>query len=113
MWQKHLKRNEEASKNETGTGEKASEGTNKPSSLGASVAAVVPSTPKRLFGSLLEGKSESARLEEELMTSRLAEVECQAELKAQNLKVMELETQVRSKISRSGELKIFYLPYFT
>ena len=94
MWQKHLKRNEEASKNETGTGEKASEGANKPSSLGASVAAVVPSTPKRLFGSLLEGKSESARLEEELMTSRLAEVECQAELKAQNLKVMELETQV-------------------
>ena len=95
MWQKHLKRNEEAIKNETGTGEKANDGASKPSSLGASLAAVAPSTPKRLFGSLLEGKSESARLEEELMTSRLTEVECQAELKAQNLKVMELETQVR------------------
>ena len=30
----------------------------------------VPSTPKKLLGSLLEGKSEAARLEEELMTSR-------------------------------------------
>ncbi len=53
-----------------------------------------PSTPKKLFGSLLEGKSEAARLEEELMTARLTEVESQAELKDQRLKVMDLETHV-------------------
>ena len=93
MCQKHLKRNEDASKNDSGAGEKSNDGGSK--SLGASVAAVVPSTPKRLFGSLLEGKSESSRLEEELMTSRLSEVESQAELKDQRLKVMELETQVK------------------
>ena len=34
------------------------------------------------------------KLEEELMTLRIAEVESQAELKDQRLKVMELETQV-------------------
>ena len=95
MWQKHLKRSEDASKNDSGAGEKSNDGGSKPTSLGASVAAVVPSTPKRLFGSLLEGKSESSRLEEELMTSRLSEVESQAELKDQRLKVMELETQVK------------------
>ena len=94
MWQKHLKRSEETSKNDQGASDKSNEGGSKASSLGASVAAVVPSTPKRLFGSLLEGKSETSRLEEELMTSRLAEVESQAELKHQRLKVMELETQV-------------------
>ena len=95
MWQKHLKRNGEASKNDPAAGDKSNEGGSKTISLGASVAAVVPSTPKRLLGSLLEGKSESARLEEELMTSRLSEVESQAELKDQRLKVMELETQVQ------------------
>jgi hypothetical protein len=42
----------------------------------------------------LEGKSEAARLEEELMTARLTEVESQAELKDQRLKVMDLETHV-------------------
>ena len=57
-------------------------------------AGEVPSTPKKLFGSLLEGKSEAARLEEELMTARLTEVESQAELKDQRLKVMDLETHV-------------------
>ena len=57
---------------------------------------VVPSTPKKLLGSFLEGnKSETARLEEELMTARLIEVENEAELQASRLKVMELETQVR------------------
>ena len=94
MWQKHLKRNEETSKTEGGSGTRTNEGSNVTSSLGASVASVVPNTPKRLLGSLLEGKSESAKLEEALMTSRLAEVESQAELKDQRLKVMELETQV-------------------
>ena len=94
MWQKHLKRNAEASKTDAGSGTRTNEGSTVTSSLGASVASVVPNTPKRLLGSLLEGKSESARLEEALMTSRLAEVESQAELKDQRLKVMELETQV-------------------
>ena len=95
MWQKHLKRNEDAMKNDTGAGDKSNDGGSKATSLGASVASVVPSTPKRLFGALLEGKSESSRLEEELMTARLSEVESQAELKDQRLKVMELETQVK------------------
>jgi hypothetical protein len=75
MWQKHLKRSE-AAKLEAGE--------------------APPSTPKKLFGSLLEGKSEAARLEEELMTARLTEVESQAELKDQRLKVMDLETHVRN-----------------
>jgi len=93
MWQKHLKRSEDTAKNDQGAGDKSSEGGSNFSSLGASVAAVVPSTPKRLFNSLIEGKSDTSRLEEELMTSRLAEVQSQAELKHQRLKVMELETQ--------------------
>ena len=77
-------------------------GSSGPSSVNSSVAAsAVPSTPKRLLGSLLStdsakaaAEAESARLEEELMTLRIAEVESQAELKDQRLKVMELETQV-------------------
>lgn len=79
MWKKHLSQRSEADNSGNTT------------SLSASV---VPSTPKRLFGSLLEGKSEAARLEEELMSARLAEVESDAELKDTRLKVMELETQV-------------------
>merc|ERR1719186_303499 len=79
MWIKHLKRSE--SQNETPE---------------------VPSTPKKLLGSLLEGKAESARLEEELMSTRLREVEGLAELKELRLKVMELETQ--NKVS-SNQLK--------
>merc|ERR1711923_494142 len=46
IWHKHLKRSENA-----GT------------------EAEVPSTPKKLLGSFLEGKSEVAKLEEELMTA--------------------------------------------
>ena len=81
MWKKHLQQRSEA--------EAASA-----ASTGSSAAAV-PSTPKKLLGSFLEnGKSEVARLEEELMTARLVEVENEAELKASRLKVMELETQV-------------------
>ena len=61
----------------------------------SSEVAEVPSTPKKLLGSLLEGgKSETGRLEEELMSTRLREVEGLAELKELRLKVMELETQV-------------------
>jgi len=70
MWQKHLKRAESPKEPE------------------------IPSTPKKLLGSLLEGnKSEATRLEEELMTSRLKEVEAMGEVKELRLKVMDLETQ--------------------
>ena len=55
----------------------------------------MPSTPKKLLGSLLEGKSDAAKLEEELMSTRLREVEGMAELKELRLKVMDLETQVK------------------
>merc|ERR550532_2194973 len=51
------------------------------------------SAPKKLLGGLLEGKGEVNRLEEELMTSRLREVEGMAELKELRLKVMDLEGQ--------------------
>ena len=85
MWQKHLKRSESES------------GAN---GDGPSVS-VAPSTPKKLLGSLLDAggasKTETARLEEELMTARVGEVNSQAELKESRLKVMELETQVRLK----------------
>jgi len=84
MWQKHLKRAESPKEGE-----------------------VPPSTPKKLLGSLLEGgKSEAARLEEELMTSRLKEVECMSELKEIRLKVMDLETQREvwnNQVKRQGE----------
>ena len=84
MWKKHLQQRSE--------------------SESESASAVVPSTPKKLLGSLLEnGKSEVARLEEELMTARLIEVESQAELKDTRLKIMELETQVcRNKVMDLG-----------
>ena len=78
MWKKHLNQRGGAD----GSGE------------AGSAASAVPSTPKKLLGSFLEGKSEVARLEEELMTARLVEVENEAELKDSRLKVMELETQV-------------------
>ena len=82
MWKKHLQQKSE-SDNTTVDG-------------ALQTTSVVPSTPKKLLGSFLEGnKSETARLEEELMTARLIEVENEAELQASRLKVMELETQVR------------------
>eukprot|EP00090_Calanus_glacialis_P009131 TRINITY_DN174_c0_g1_i2.p1 TRINITY_DN174_c0_g1~~TRINITY_DN174_c0_g1_i2.p1 ORF type:complete len:832 (-),score=235.75 TRINITY_DN174_c0_g1_i2:254-2749(-) len=83
MWQKHLKRSENPS-----------------------AQSEVPSTPKKLLGSLLEGKSDAARLEEELMTSRLREVEGMAELKELRLKVMELETKthvIHNQLKRRSE----------
>jgi len=73
---------------------------------GAATPAEVPSTPKKLLGSLLEGKGEAGRLEEELMSSRLREVEGMAELKELRLKVMELETQtqvVNNQLKRQSE----------
>ena len=66
----------------------------------------MPSTPKKLLGSLLEGKSEVSKLEEEVMSSRLKEVEAMAELKDLRLKVMDLETQTHvyhNQLSRKGE----------
>ena len=95
MWQKHLAQRSEADN----SGAAASAG-----------ASVVPSTPKKLLGSLLEGKSEVARLEDELMTARLAEVESQAEVKDTRLKIMELETQVNSSFcAPSVKHGIFFL----
>ena len=95
MWKKHLQQRTEAEK-----------ATPEPST---STVSVVPSTPKKLLGSLLEGnamKSEAARLEEELMTARLTEVENEAELQSSRLKVMELETQnqvIANQLKRQGE----------
>lgn len=56
------------------------------------------STPKKLLSGLWEasGKShEQQKLEEELMTTRIREIETLTELKELRLKVMELETQVQ------------------
>merc|ERR1712241_59283 len=89
MWKKHLQQRSEGS-----------------DSAANPSASAVPSTPKKLLGSFLEGKSEVARLEEELMTARLVEVENEAELKASRLKVMELETQnqvIVNQLKRQGE----------
>ena len=72
----------------------------------SSEVAEVPSTPKKLLGSLLEGKSEVSKLEEEVMSSRLKEVEAMAELKDLRLKVMDLETQTHvyhNQLKRQGE----------
>ena len=100
MWQRHLKRKEEEDEKN-----RKKEEENAPP----------PSTPKKLLGSLLEGSGKGAevsRLEEELMTARMSEVDSQAELKESRLKVMELETQVRLLLSHqlSTELNclIFY-----
>lgn len=95
MWQKHLNRDKDGENSEG------------PSSLTVTNA---PSTPKKLLGSLLEAggaKSETvARLEEELMTAKMVEVDSQAELKEQRLKVMELETQnqvIANQLKRQKE----------
>merc|ERR1711884_567755 len=93
MWKKHLQQKSE-SDNTTVDG-------------ALQTTSVVPSTPKKLLGSFLEGnKSETARLEEELMTARLIEVENEAELQASRPKVMELETQnqvIANQLKRQAE----------
>merc|ERR1711899_462142 len=89
MWKKHLQQRSETDTAST-----------------SSMASATPSTPKKLLGSFLEGKSEVERLEEELMTARLMEVKNEAELKASGLKVMELETQnqvIVNQLKRQGE----------
>lgn len=53
------------------------------------------STPKKLLFWENRG-NETQRLEEELMTTRIREMEVLTELKELRLKVMELETQVRA-----------------
>ncbi|XP_027849734.2 ecotropic viral integration site 5 ortholog isoform X1 [Aphis gossypii] len=53
------------------------------------------STPKKIGNLLNWNNAETQRLEEELMTSKLREMETLAELKELRLKVMELETQVQ------------------
>lgn len=73
MWQKHLKVAD-----------------------GSEPISEMPSTPKKLLGSLLEGGwGGQTRREEELMTTRLREVEGLAELKELRLKIMGLETQTK------------------
>lgn len=77
MWLKHIKTVE----SNTGTPE-------------------MPSTPKKFLGSLLEGKSGSSKMEEELMSTRLREVAGFAELKELRLRVMELETQTQLSLNQ-------------
>jgi len=77
MWLKHIK----TAESNTGTPE-------------------MPSTPKKFLGSLLEGKSGTAKLEEELMSTRLREVAGFAELKELRLRVMELETQTQLSLNQ-------------
>jgi hypothetical protein len=54
------------------------------------------STPKKLLFWENRG-NETQRLEEELMTTRIREMEVLTEVKELRLKVMELETQVRGE----------------
>merc|ERR1739838_1095349 len=61
------------------------------------------SAPKKLFNSLLEGASEVGRLEEELISSRLREVETVAELQEWKTKASDLDNQTktsRNQLSR-------------
>ena len=106
MWKKHLQQRSSSE----GPDKPVTGGTSSQMAVTAAASSVVPSTPKKLLGSLLEGsaglKSETARLEEELMTARLIEVENEAELQASRLKVMELETQnqvIANQLKRQGE----------
>ena len=78
--------------------------------------AEVPSTPKKLLGSLLEAgaKSEVTRLEEDLMSTRLKEVEAMGELKELRLKVRHLTQEKIFDISEkifSACLKSFDFPF--
>jgi hypothetical protein len=59
------------------------------------------STPKKLLFWENRG-NETQRLEEELMTTRIREMEVLTELKELRLKVMELETQVRGRTMGCG-----------
>jgi len=54
------------------------------------------SGPKKLFNSLLEGTSEIGRLEEELISSRLREVETLAEMNEWKTKAVEGEMKVKT-----------------
>lgn len=66
------------------------------------------STPKKIGNLLNWNNTEYQRLEEELMTTRLREMEALTELKELRLKVMELETQVQvsgNQLKRQDEDK--------
>jgi len=114
MWQKHLKRGTQQQQpqqpqqpvNDAQERKTSDASMNEPlpapvpaAAAVSAAAAAPPSTPKKLLGQLLGGGSdawlrqEAARLEEELMSVRVAEVDAQAELKERGLRVMELETQ--------------------
>lgn len=89
MWLKHVK----TAESNTGTPEM-------PSTPKKFLGSEMPSTPKKFLGSLLEGKSGTAKLEEELMSTRLREVAGFAELKELRLRVMELETQTQLSLNQ-------------
>jgi len=65
------------------------------------------SAPKKLLNSFLEGTSEVGRLEEELISSRLREVETLAELKEWKIKSLEIESQAkasRNQLTRQDDI---------
>merc|ERR1719233_1654415 len=65
-------------------------------SCGHEVLKPTTSGPKKLFNSLLEGTSEVGRLEEELISSRLREVETLAEMNEWKTKAMEGEIKAKT-----------------
>lgn len=70
------------------------------------------STPKKLLGNLWESKrEENQKLEEELITTKIRELESLSEAKELRLKVMELETQVHVSTNQlrrqDDEMKMF------
>jgi len=74
---------------------------NKAAESSSGTPAEMPSTPKKFLGSLLENKaSNAAKVEEELMSTRLREVASFAELKELRLRVMELETQTQLALNQ-------------
>ncbi|CAB4055650.1 EVI5 [Lepeophtheirus salmonis] len=116
LWTKHLKRRADEKANDPDSSSFRS-GFNINSngdvvSSNTTSSITMPSTPKKLLGTLLDpvgvvnAKSEAARLEEELMTSRLVEVEGQAQIKTLELQVMTLETQnqvIANQLKRQGD----------
>ncbi|XP_040583070.1 ecotropic viral integration site 5 ortholog isoform X3 [Lepeophtheirus salmonis] len=116
LWTKHLKRRADEKANDPDSSSFRS-GFNINSngdvvSSNTTSSITMPSTPKKLLGTLLDpvgvvnAKSEATRLEEELMTSRLVEVEGQAQIKTLELQVMTLETQnqvIANQLKRQGD----------
>eukprot|EP00096_Caligus_rogercresseyi_P005393 TRINITY_DN2078_c0_g1_i1.p1 TRINITY_DN2078_c0_g1~~TRINITY_DN2078_c0_g1_i1.p1 ORF type:complete len:808 (+),score=302.38 TRINITY_DN2078_c0_g1_i1:336-2426(+) len=113
LWSKHLKRRAEEKPDSDSNHNSLINGEGPLNSHSHSTASItLPSTPKKLLGTLLDpvgvvnAKSEAARLQEELMTSRLVEVEGQAQIKTLELQVMTLETQnqvIANQLKRQGD----------